>query len=332
MAIEKPQVDTLTLTTFSIEQLRETVKGGDFEHVQLSSGPFRGHLLRSEFGGNVLDTGIYSQDLLVRGTLSEDRVTLGYILKGSRAGYFNDKRLAMHDIIVISEGGAMEPYRLPADTQWVSFQTQRDILEREGIPLPVRGNLAVHPGFSSESLQLGQLVQEIITPAQTHEPALNGGGAKDGVVLEDAIIAAFRGAIDASQDTEPRLRRPRPNKYMRMLRQIEEFIECNLKNEIRIPELCAEIGTSQRTLEYLFKDYYSMSPRQYLTLRRLNAVRQCLLEAGPRDVSIASVAARFNFNHPGRFARTYLKLFAELPSATLSSLKQTTTDRFGSNR
>jgi len=75
-----------------------------------------------------------------------------------------------------------------------------------------------------------------------------------------------------------------------------------------------------------------MSPRQYLTVRRLNAVRQCLLEAEPRDVSIASVATRFNFNHPGRFARTYLKLFGELPSATLSSPKQTTTDRFGSNR
>lgn len=320
-AIGQLQIDTQDLTAFSIEHLRETVKGGDFEHVQVSGGPFCGHLLRSGFGDSVLDAGIYTQDLLVRGTFPEDRVTLGYILKGSRAGYFNDKRLAVHDIIVISEGSAMEPYRLPAGTQWVGFQTQRGILEREGIPLPVRGDSEVHSGFSSESLQLGYRLREIIKPAQRHEPACNGGGAKDGLILEDALIALFRRAIDASQDTEPRLRRPHANKHMRMLRQIEEFIECNLKNEIRIPELCAQIGKSQRTLEYLFKDYYGMSPRQYLTLRRLNAVRQCLLKPGPRDVSIASVAARFNFKHPGRFAQTYLKLFGEAPSTTLSSPK-----------
>jgi hypothetical protein len=125
-------IATLSLTSFSTEQLRETVRGSDFEHRQLSDGPFRGHLLRSQFGDSFLDAGIYSRDLLVSGTFPADRITLGYIVSGKEAGYFNGLRLAVHDVVVIGEGGAMEPYRLPAGTRWVAFQTRRDLLEGEG--------------------------------------------------------------------------------------------------------------------------------------------------------------------------------------------------------
>jgi hypothetical protein len=93
---------TVSLTVFDAEQLRATVHDSDFEHVQLSEGPFRGHLLRSSFGNSVLDSGIYSQDLLVSGTLPRDRIILGYVLSGSEPGFFNGMRLAVHDIVVIA--------------------------------------------------------------------------------------------------------------------------------------------------------------------------------------------------------------------------------------
>ena len=61
------QMTTVSLTTFSSEQLRAIVsRFGDFEHVQLTDGPFRGQLMRSHFGDSILDTALYSQDVLGR--------------------------------------------------------------------------------------------------------------------------------------------------------------------------------------------------------------------------------------------------------------------------
>jgi len=167
------RITTVALTSFSTEQLRETVRGSDFEHTQLSDGPFRGRLLRSQFGDSVLDAGSYSRDLLARGTFPADRVVLGYILTGGEAGYFNGMRLAVHDVIVIGEGGAMEPYRLPAGTQWIAFQTRRDLLEREGIPVPAPARMVRYSGLSPEALQLGQYLAALIAPGREHRPKID---------------------------------------------------------------------------------------------------------------------------------------------------------------
>jgi AraC family ethanolamine operon transcriptional activator len=311
-------IATVSLTSFSSEQLRETVRGSDFEHRQLSDGPFRAHLLRCQFGDSALDAGIYSQDLLVSGTFPAGRIILGYILSGREAGYFNGLRLAVHDVVVIGEGGAMEPYRLPAGTRWVAFQTRREFLEREGIPVPAPSRVVRYSGLSPEAVQLGQCLKALVAPAHTHRPTSTLCMPGDGLVLEDELIAAFRRTIDASQDSKPDAHRPRHGDCARILREVEEFLEHNLSSEIRIGDLCARIGTSRRTLEYLFKDYYGLSPRRYLTVRRLNAVRDRLLRAEPEDVSIGSVASRFGFQHAGRFSQTYRGLFGELPSRTLA--------------
>lgn len=103
--LRQAQISTLSLTTFNAEQLREAVRGSDFVHAQLSGGPFQGQLLRSTFGESVLDAGTYSQDLLVNGSFPGDRITPGFIVSGSKAGYINGMRLAEHDIVVITEGG-----------------------------------------------------------------------------------------------------------------------------------------------------------------------------------------------------------------------------------
>jgi transcriptional regulator GlxA family with amidase domain len=178
-----------------------------------------------------------------------------------------------------------------------------------------------YSGLSPEALQLGRYLKALFCPARKHRPTLAPYVSDDGLVSEDELIALFRRAIDASQDTKPRAHRPRRQDYARTLRQVEEFVESNLSGQIRIGDLCKHTGTSQRTLEYLFNDYYGMSPRRYLTVCRLNAVRDHLLQAEPEELSIAAVAGRCGFNHAGRFSQAYRELFGELPSQTLSAIE-----------
>jgi len=165
-------ITTATLTTFDAEQLNVAVANfGDYEHVQMTDGPFRGQLTRSDLGESTLNTNLFSQDVLVRGSYPPDRITLGFIVSAREAGYLNGMRFAVNDIMAIGERGAMDAYRLPAGTQLVGFQTSRDLLEREGIALPARSRIVCYSRLCPEVLQLGRALKALITP-----PSCNTSG------------------------------------------------------------------------------------------------------------------------------------------------------------
>jgi transcriptional regulator GlxA family with amidase domain len=93
---------------------------------------------------------------------------------------------------------------------------------------------------------------------------------------------------------------------------------CLWTPSIRIWGFCALAGVSQRSLEYLFRDHYGVSPVRYLATRRMHAVRGQLLKMRPDECTVASLATAYGFRHPGRFAQAYRRQFGEFPSATLA--------------
>jgi AraC-like DNA-binding protein len=311
------RITTVSLMTFSAEQLHAIVsKFGDFEHVQLTNGPFRGQLMRSYFGDSILDMNSYSQDVLVRGSYPPDRITLGFIMSGREAGYFNGMRFAVNDIIVIAEGAAMDAYRLPAGTHLVGLQTDRSRLEREGIAIPARSRIVCYSSLCPETLQLGRQLKSLVMRPRGARITSTQCAPGNGLIVEDDLIAGFRRAIDGSQDNNARPYDASLQCRASILRKFEEVVQRHLSSELRIPDLCASIGIGQRTLENLCNDYYGMSPRRYMTVRRLNAVRDRLLRGAAGPVSIAKIAGGFGFRHAGRFSQTYRSLFGELPSQT----------------
>ena len=57
-----------------------------------------------------------------------------------------------------------------------------------------------------------------------------------------------------------------------------------------------------------------MSPKQYLTRRRIHLVRRALAAAA----TVTEIATSFGFWHLGRFSAGYQTIFGELPSTTLA--------------
>jgi AraC family ethanolamine operon transcriptional activator len=102
------------------------------------------------------------------------------------------------------------------------------------------------------------------------------------------------------------------------VRKVEEYLEANERTIPSLAELCAVAGTSERTLEYAFREQVGTPPARYLRLRRLSAVRRELLRREPSPSRVTDVAMRWGFWELGRFARDYRTLFAESPSATLA--------------
>jgi AraC-like DNA-binding protein len=89
-----------------------------------------------------------------------------------------------------------------------------------------------------------------------------------------------------------------------------------------VPELCATIDVSERTLRTCCAEFLGVSPSRYLRLRRLRQAHIALRNSGSAPVNVAEVARRYGFSDIGRFADAYQTTFGETPSATLLRAKQ----------
>jgi AraC-like DNA-binding protein len=97
-----------------------------------------------------------------------------------------------------------------------------------------------------------------------------------------------------------------------------DCVESHLKSVINLGDIVAASGIPGRTLFRHFKDYRGISPIGYVRMARLQRVREALQRAEPgQDVS--EIAARWGFEHLGRFAVEYRKHFGERPSETLKA-------------
>jgi transcriptional regulator GlxA family with amidase domain len=109
-------------------------------------------------------------------------------------------------------------------------------------------------------------------------------------------------------------------RHARIMVRFEEVLAEHLSRPLRMPELCALVAVSERTLRSCCAEFLGMSPTQYVLLRRLKEVRRELRDANRNMVSVAEVARRFGFAELGRFAETYRATFGEAPSATLQRI------------
>jgi len=106
-------------------------------------------------------------------------------------------------------------------------------------------------------------------------------------------------------------------RHATIMRRFRVVLEQNADSALYVPELCAAIGVSDRTLRTCCQEALGVSPLRYLWLRRMHLVRRALTVADPAAATVTATAAAYGFWEFGRFAVTYRALFGESPSATL---------------
>lgn len=139
---------------------------------------------------------------------------------------------------------------------------------------------------------------------------------------DEAAANILGDLITALSDHSPVAARPnlRRAAARRAVDKAREYIEANLSGTIRVASMCRYSGTTHRTLERIFSRELGVSPKQYVMARRLNAVRRGLLVVGDEhDHPVTEVAQNHGFNHLGRFAADYRRLFGEYPRETLQN-------------
>ena len=103
-----------------------------------------------------------------------------------------------------------------------------------------------------------------------------------------------------------------------IMRRFRRVLELHRHQPVYIPELCAEIGVSDRALRACCHRQLGMGPHRYLLLRRMHLAHRALLGGAPAETTVTDIATRYGFWQFGRFAQDYKFLFGEVPSATLA--------------
>ncbi len=99
--------------------------------------------------------------------------------------------------------------------------------------------------------------------------------------------------------------------------RFEAYLEANPNTPLYLNEVCAAIGTAERTLRIVCEEHVGMGPIRYLNLRRMHLVRRALMEAAPSTATVTQIATDHGFWELGRFSVNYRAIFGETPSSTL---------------
>jgi transcriptional regulator GlxA family with amidase domain len=102
-----------------------------------------------------------------------------------------------------------------------------------------------------------------------------------------------------------------------IIARLDAMLEAAPDRPLYLPEVCAAVGVSRRTLHNYCHQHIGTSPERYLRLRRLYMARRRLQEAAPEFGTVTRIATDVGFFELGRFAVVYRDVFGESPSATL---------------
>lgn len=150
-------------------------------------------------------------------------------------------------------------------------------------------------GFNPAKRQLGDKLKTMFDEISRQPDDENPGHPADTAMMAEALTNEFQQTLDAVTGLEQKKFRLSSGTRLRVLYQVDEFLRDDLDRAIRTGQLCVETGVSQRSLEYLLRDYFGISPVRYLAMRRLHAVREKLMTARPDETTVADLAAAYGF-------------------------------------
>lgn len=104
-----------------------------------------------------------------------------------------------------------------------------------------------------------------------------------------------------------------------VVRRAVEFIEANADRPLTLSDIAAAAAVGPRGLQHAFRRQQDVTPMGYLRRVRLQRAHDELRQANPDSgTTVASVAARYGFGHPGRFSQAYAQVYGQAPRETLA--------------
>ena len=245
-----------------------------------------------------------------------DRIFASFPTRPGAPQFWGGVELSPGDIIFHKLGGKTH-HRTSAASHWgLLSMTVEDlarwskVLNGESIPAPTEDRI-LRPS-PADAVRLLHLHAEAARLVETSPDVI--GHPEVVRSLEQEMIEATVNCLAGNQapsDTPTRRR------HANVMVQLEEKLEADPKSARRLPDLCAALQTSPRTLHDCCVEFVGIPPARYSRLRRLGMVRCALRHAKLGTTDIKAIAIGCGFTELGRFAADYRMTFGELPSTTL---------------
>jgi AraC-like DNA-binding protein len=112
----------------------------------------------------------------------------------------------------------------------------------------------------------------------------------------------------------------RPHAEPAVVRRAVEFMDANAQRDVDIAQVADAARISVRGLQAAFRRHRDQTPLEYLRHVRLDQAHRDLQAADPvGGQTVAAIAARWGFTHPGRFSVEYRRAYGQSPRHTLRS-------------
>jgi len=263
-------------------------------------------------------------------SLPPERVFVGFPMGSVNLPTWGGTKLRSGDVVLHGIGERMH-YRTNAASRWgyVSLAPRHLAAYRRAIA-------GFDPGLPSIGRILRPTVRAKSELLNLHAQACHLADTKPKMIahpevarsLEQHLAYALVKCIATDEVYEPTLTK---RHYRNIMARFEKVLEERLDQQLRVPDVCATIDVSQRTLRTCCAEFLGLSPGRYIRLRRLNVARGLLRRADPDATTVAEIARRSGFSELGRFAVFYRMAFGEPPSTTLARVRHQPVTRFSEN-
>jgi AraC family ethanolamine operon transcriptional activator len=293
------------------DELTAAIRQWDHQLTQLGRGHFRGTLTLAHTALLQFYRADWSPGFYIQGAPPPDSIAFGIQCGGSRPAVWHGIELAGNEVIMLDRRQEIDcQTKVDCDMIVVSIRAEtfaRHVAALCGrypsatnMRVAVADPIAQHSlarhwiGLLESSQQLGSRLADRRIAAQIEAEALE-------MLLGHIVLPNRRATL-----TERR----------RAAVQARRYMVLNMDDPLTIADICQAIHTTERTLHLGFREAFGMTPKRFLKVLRLNAVRNDLLRAEPH-ASVTEAAYRRGFFHLSNFAADYRQMFGELPSSTL---------------
>jgi AraC-like DNA-binding protein len=293
------------------------VRPAQVEILVTAKGDFHAQLRRTELPRLWVQRGRENLPRIANSAASADRPPIFFLTGSHQAPISHGGREFGFGEIVVSGSGLTHHHRTEGPCHWGTLSVTRDTLASAGHALLGRDLIDrsatnyLRPPLPEmfRLLRLHQTVEQLASNGADILAQLEPARALEQALLH-AMVACLREPA-AVQTSWGVLR------HVAIIARFEELLAANYDRPLHLPEICAAIGASERTLRVSCMEHFGMGPVRYLWLRRMHLARRSLIQTAPGTATVTDIATANGFWELGRFAVEYRALFGEAPSASL---------------
>ena len=299
------------------QQYENSVRGAKLRLIVAARGVFTAKLTKIDLGRLCMQRAHISLPTITYSALASGRTSLFLQFDPDQAPILNSGMEVRPSEIVRYAAGSEHHYRTSGPYQCGAMSLTREDFAQASKVLtgrelaPPETTRLVRPSAA----KVGRLLQ-------LHKAATDLAESVPDVLAHPEVSKAIeqeliRAMIACVRDTAPRDNGSSNRLRLHTMRRFEQLLEARQDEPVYIPEICAALGVTDRTLRSRCQEHLGMAPHQYLWLRRMNLAKRALARADPRATTVTAVANDYGFAELGRFAVAFRKLFGESPSTTL---------------